>query len=84
MNKWFLELQTAHHLPPFDGADKPALSVVVATTVSFLSMSLEGATAPTSLIATGNEEPAVAKMLSGSLGSSLANVPRVEENCGPN
>ena len=83
-NKWFLELQTAHHLPPFDGADKPAFELVVATTLNFLSMSLEGTSTPTSLVATGNEEPAVAQMVSGPAGPSLSNVPLVEGNCGPN
>jgi len=40
-NKWFLELQTAHHLPPFDGVDAAAFGVVTSTTIRFLQMSLE-------------------------------------------
>ena len=41
-NKWFLELQSAHHLPPFDGADAAAFKLVVAVSGPFLQMSLEG------------------------------------------
>ena len=32
-NKWFLVLRSAHHLPPFDGADPSAFGLVVKTTV---------------------------------------------------
>jgi hypothetical protein len=83
-NKWFLELRTAHHLPPFDGVDRSAFALVVATTISFLSMSLEDATTTATLTSIGDEEPSVATMLSGPEGPSLTNVPHVEESCGPN
>jgi len=83
-NKWFLELRTAHHLPPFDGLDRPAFALVVATTVSFLSMSLEDSTTAATLTSIGDEKPTVATMLSGSDGPSLTDAPHVKESCGPN
>jgi hypothetical protein len=83
-NKWFLELQTAHHLPPFDGVDAPAFSVVVATTDEFLQMSLQGATPPTGLLALGNQRPTIARMFYGVQGSLMNNVKPVKELCGPN
>jgi len=36
-----LVLRSAHHLPPFDGADPSAFGLVVKTTVPFLEMALE-------------------------------------------
>ncbi len=83
-NKWFLELQTAHHLPPFDGADVPAFDVVSATTISFLQMSLEGVTPSSSLLALGNQRPEIARMYGGVVGPSLKSAPTVKESCGPN
>ena len=44
-NKWFLELRTAHHLPPFDGADVAAFDVVTHASIRFLQIALEGETA---------------------------------------
>jgi len=83
-NKWFLELRTSHHLPPFDGADAPAFTLVVATTEAFLSMSLENVVSATALTSIGNEYPSIAAMLSGPKGPTLSRVPHVEEDCGPN
>jgi predicted dienelactone hydrolase len=83
-NKWFLELRTAHHLPAFDGADPSAFKVVVAVSIRFIQMSLEGVTASTSLLAYGNEQPSVARMYGNGLGPTLANSPRLVESCGPN
>lgn len=83
-NKWFLELQTAHHLPPFDGVDAPALSVVVATTVPFLRASLLGITPPVSLLTLGNERPTVARMFVGAPGPSMKDVKPLKEFCSAN
>jgi len=83
-NKWFLELQTAHHLPPFDGVDLPAFGVVVATTDRFLQISLEGVTPAVSLGALGNQHPTVARMFMGAKGPSMKNVKRLPQQCGPN
>jgi hypothetical protein len=83
-NKWFLELLTAHHLPPFDDTDAAAYGVVSATTVRFLQISLEGVTPSISLVALGNQRPAVARMYVGANGPSMKNVAPVTESCGPN
>jgi hypothetical protein len=82
-NKWFLELKTAHHLPPFDGVDVPAFGVVVAATVRFLQMSLQNAALSGSLLAVGNRRPAIARMYD-STGLSPTDPPVVKEKCGPN
>ncbi len=82
-NKWFLELQTAHHLPPFDGVDRAAFNVASATTIRFLQLSLEGVISPPGLQALGNHRPAIARMYSGLTGPS-PNAPVVPEKCGPN
>jgi pimeloyl-ACP methyl ester carboxylesterase len=83
-NKWFLQLQTAHHLPPFDGVDKSAFSVASSTTLRFLQMSLEDVSPSPSLLALGNQRPAIARMYSGVNGPAPENAPKVKENCGPN
>jgi hypothetical protein len=83
-NKWFLELQHAHHLPPFDGVDEAAYQLVLAVTTSFLQAALEGAVSTASLVAQGNQRPSVGRIFAGALGSSLANAPRLGEFCGPN
>lgn len=83
-NKWFLELQTAHHLPPFDGVDAAAFGVVVRTTIRFLQMSLQGSPPSTSLLALGNQRPTIARMFTGVIGPSMKNVPVLKELCGPN
>lgn len=82
-NKWFLELRTAHHLPPFDGADASAFRAVAATSIRFLQMSLQGVTPSTSLFAFGNEQPSIARMYSNGLGPTLNNAPRLVQSCGP-
>ncbi|MFI5035116.1 MAG: hypothetical protein ACHQFZ_02800 [Acidimicrobiales bacterium] len=81
-NKWFLELQAAHHLPPFDGADGPAFRVVAATSIRFLHMSLQGTRFSTRFLAYGNEQPSTARMFTGEPGPSPDNAPKLVESCG--
>ena len=38
-NKWYLELTSAHHLPPFDGVDQSAFSEVGTVSTRFLESS---------------------------------------------
>jgi hypothetical protein len=83
-NKWFLELQSAHHLPPFDGVDSAAFGVVAATTIRFLQMSLQGDVTTTGLAAVGNQRPSIARMFVGTPGPSMKNVKPLKESCGPN
>jgi len=83
-NKWFLELRSAHHLPPFDGADLSAFRAVAATSIRFLQMSLQGALESPSLVAYGSQQPSIARMFSGGQGPSLLNAPKLVPNCGLN
>lgn len=83
-NKWFLELQSAHHLPPFDGADASAFKVVTATTTRFLQVSLEGEKFPTRLLVFANQQPSIARLFAGGSGPSLVDAPRLVEYCGFN
>ena len=83
-NKWFLELRTAHHLPPFDGADVPAFRVVADSSTRFYRTSLQGVIPAISLFDYGNESSQVARMFSGGNGPNLTNAPNIPESCGPN
>lgn len=81
-NKWFLELQSAHHLPPYNGVDKPAFRVVVATTIHFLAAQLQGARLATSLTDFANRSPTIARMFSGPPGPTVTNLPVFTGVCG--
>ena len=83
-NKWFLELQSAHHLPPFDGSDNAAFKLVAATTISFLQVSFGMSNELTSLRTVASDVPSVGRLFSGSPGPSLDGVPTLKESCGPN
>jgi len=83
-NKWFLELLTAHHLPPFDGADAPAFGVASAVTVRFLQWSLQGLGSSKELVNVSDQRPAIARMFVGANGPSLRHLAPVKEFCSPN
>ncbi|MHB8378852.1 MAG: alpha/beta hydrolase [Acidimicrobiales bacterium] len=80
-NKWFLELLTAHHLPPFDGVDVPAFRVVAATTTRFFRVALQGANPTVSFVVFGNEHPTVAQMFSAGSAPTLSST-NLPEDCG--
>jgi predicted dienelactone hydrolase len=82
-NKWFLELRTAHHLPPFDGVDAPAFQVVAEASTRFFRIALQSANPVIGLTAYGNQNPSVATMFSSELLPALK-TPSVTESCGPN
>jgi hypothetical protein len=69
--KWFLELLTAHHLPPFDGVDVPAFNVTVGVTIRFLQIALEGSARTDALLAFGNSRPTIARTFHKGLGPTL-------------
>lgn len=83
-NKWFLELRTAHHLPPFDGSDHAAFLVVSATSVLFLQNALESPASPNDLTAYANQEPSVATMFHANPGPPLPTTKTTPLRCGPN
>jgi hypothetical protein len=82
-NKWFLELRTAHHLPPFDGVDASAFQVVAEASTRFFRIALQGANPVIGLTAYGNESPSVATMFSSAILPALK-TPSITESCGPN
>jgi hypothetical protein len=81
-NKWFLELTTAHHLPPFDGVDQAAFGEVVAVSTHFLESSLHVSRPTPSLMAYANQHPSVARMFDSQMGPLLQGVPALAEVCG--
>ena len=83
-NKWFLELQRAHHLPPFDGTDRAAFRVVASTTVSFFRESLQTVAPATTLASYASQNPAVARMYSGTLGLTFERAPKLTAVCSRN
>lgn len=70
-NKWFLELRSAHHMPPFDGVDKRAFASVVATTSLFFQMSLQEIATATQLLKTGNAQPSTARLFHAGAGPTI-------------
>ena len=81
-NRWFLELRTAHHLPPFDGVDASAFKVVAATSTRFLEISLKGEVFPTRMLVYANQQPSIARLYVGGPGPSLSNAPKLAQHCG--
>ena len=71
-DKWFLELMTAHHFPPFSGTDKSAFTSVVSVTSHFLQWKLLGADSPTTLARAGSARPAVARIFHDGPGPTIA------------
>ncbi len=71
-NKWFLELLTAHHLPPIDGEDPGGYSVVLRVTLSFLEYSLSGVPPPRVMVAEGNARPKIAQIFQAGGGPYIA------------
>lgn len=82
-NKWFLELRTAHHLPPFNGVDVRAFNVVVKASIRFLQITLGGSTPASGLVAYGNVNPPIARMFYGPVTPAVV-VPATLVSCGPN
>jgi hypothetical protein len=71
-NKWFLELLTAHHLPPFNGVDRHAFASVVTATNSFFQMWLEETSSAAQFLSVGNAQPSTARLFHGGPGPNIA------------
>lgn len=82
--KWFLELRTAHHLPPFDGVDVDAFDVVRSTSTRFFTETLTGATLSSRLLASGVTKPGVARIVHAGNGPADPVVRTASIPCGPN
>ena len=82
-DKWFLELQTAHHLPPFDGADVPAFDVAAKMSVRFYETTLR-ALSQRGMTVAGNATPSIARMFHAGNGPTNPRAISESVNCGPN
>ncbi len=82
VDKWFLELRTAHHLPPFDGVDAAAFRVVSATTVEFLQAALTPPSPGLNLTAYANQDPSVARMFQSNPGPPMPPTLATPRSCG--
>ena len=80
-DKWFLELKTAHHFPPFSGTDRSAFDAVVNVTSQYLEWKLLGTSTASSVIQAGDARPDVAKIFHDGVGPTI---PPVDESavCG--
>lgn len=83
-DKWLLELRSGHHLPPFDGRDRRAFPVVSAATIRFLRLTLEGKGTAATLVAAGERQPAVARMVQADATPPIPAVATAARQCGLN
>ncbi len=83
-DKWFLELRNAHHLPPYDGADRTAFALVARTTLLFLAASMASTGASFDLGASVRPAPTIGRIYHGDPGPSLRGLPIFEGVCGLN
>ena len=81
-NKWFLELLHAHHLPPYDGADIAAFTVVSGVTVRFLQRALEPV-ASTNFVAFANSQPILGRLIHAGWGPTILPL-KTPPHCGFN
>jgi len=83
-DKWFLELREAHHLPPYDGADRAAFAVVARTTLLFLAASLSPTGGAIDLESSARPAPTIGRIYHGAPGPSLSGLPAFAGVCGLN
>ncbi|MDE3223254.1 MAG: hypothetical protein KGL79_07440 [Acidobacteriota bacterium] len=83
-DKWFLELQKAHHLPPFDGTDVAAFRVVSTTSILFLQSALDSSMGTQNLTTSFNPEPAVAQLFHANPGPPLPPTFKTVRSCSRN
>jgi hypothetical protein len=70
-SKWFLELETVHHLPPYIGTNAPAFNEVVAVTTLFLKDEFAGVNPDNALLTLGNAHPAVSQLTTGATAPTI-------------
>jgi len=63
--KWFLELRSAYHLPPYSGSDPTAFSAVASVTTRFFSLEFAHGTPGQGFLAYGDRSPPVATLSTG-------------------
>jgi hypothetical protein len=76
--RFFLLLRTAQHRSPFDGTDESASTLVTATSIRFLRLSVRDAHIGDGFVAYGDRDPAV-----GTVYTSPAVTPVLAPNCAP-
>ncbi|MCU1495463.1 MAG: hypothetical protein JWO62_3227 [Acidimicrobiaceae bacterium] len=70
-DKWFLDIEHANHLPPYDGKDPAAFAAVARVTERFFLLELRGKVPAAGFIAYGNSAPAVAALSTGAIAPPL-------------
>ncbi len=75
--RFFLLLRSAQHRSPFDGSDERALTLVTATSIRFLRLSVRNARIGAGFVAYGDRDPAV-----GAMYTVPPVTPVLPENCG--
>lgn len=79
--KWFLTINSAHHLPPYIGTDVPAFNAVVATTTRFLTDEFHAKAPGRSLLKLGNSHPGVASLATGPTAPGIAPLTQGGASC---
>ncbi len=80
-NKWFLELFNAHHLPPYDGNDPAAFSIVSQVTAEFFILAVHNTLPNSQFVALANSAPAIANMTVGQTAPNLPNLSISSKEC---
>jgi predicted dienelactone hydrolase len=76
--RFFLLLRTAQHRSPFDGTDEQAFTLVAATSIRFLRLSVRDARMAAGFVAYGDRDPGV-----GAVYITPPVTPTLPPNCGP-
>lgn len=64
-DRWFLTIDRAHHLPPYDGENATAFAVVARVTTRFFLLELRGQVPAAGFLAYGDAARAVASLTTG-------------------
>ncbi len=79
--KWFLELRSAYHLPPYSGSDVAAFAAVAAVTTRFFLLEFSGGAPGAGFVSFGDRAPGVAVLTTGPSPPALAALGEVPASC---
>jgi dienelactone hydrolase len=79
--KWFLTINSAHHLPPYIGTDVAAFNVVATTTSQFLADEFAGKAPGHALVRLGNAHSGVASLATGTTAPGIAPLAQGPGSC---
>ncbi len=81
VDKWFLKLVHANHLPPYDGVDPASFNVVATVTTDFFAHELAHATSSAAMMRAGNAHVAVATMTTGATAPAITALVEAPGTC---